>query len=94
MKKERKTIEVMIHLFCSHYHNDPLCSDCKALLDYVLQKIDKCPLRDNKPVCSKCETHCYKPEMRQKIREVMRFAGPKMIYKHPILAIKHLRNKR
>jgi hypothetical protein len=28
--------------------------------------------------------------MREKIREVMRFSGPRMIFHHPIMAIRHL----
>lgn len=36
------------------------------------------------------KVHCYKPEMREKIREVMRFSGPRMIFHHPYLAIKHV----
>ena len=30
------------------------------------------------------------PPMRQKIREVMRFASPRMIWQHPIMAIEHM----
>jgi hypothetical protein len=31
--------------------------------------------------------------MREKIKAVMRYAGPRMIYRHPILAGKHFLNK-
>ena len=34
--------------------------------------------------------HCYKPDMKEKMREVMRYAGPRMMWYHPIAAIKHL----
>ena len=34
--------------------------------------------------------HCYKPDMREKIREIMRFSGPRMIFHHPMTAITHV----
>jgi hypothetical protein len=46
--------------------------------------------RETKTFCSNCNVHCYKPEMREKIREVMRFSDPRMIFYHPIMAIRHL----
>ena len=45
---------------------------------------------ENKTFCSNCRVHCYKPEMREKIREVMRFSGPRMLLCHPILAVWHV----
>jgi hypothetical protein len=45
---------------------------------------------ESKTFCSNCKVHCYKPEMREKIREVMRFSGPRMILHHPITSIRHV----
>ena len=28
--------------------------------------------------------------MREKIREVMRFSGPRLIFYHPIMAVRHI----
>ena len=80
----------MISLFCRLHHSQSQCSDCQRLLNYVLERLDKCPFQEGKTTCAKCPVHCYKPEMREKIREVMRFSGPRMIYHHPILAAQHL----
>ena len=44
---------------------------------------------ETKTFCSNCKVHCYKPEMRARIQEVMRYAGPRMIFYHPLLAILH-----
>jgi hypothetical protein len=33
--------------------------------------------------------HCYKPAMREKIKDVMRYSGPRMSYRHPLLALFH-----
>ena len=59
-------------------------------LQSTLARIHKCPFMETKTFCSACKVHCYKPEMREKIRAVMRFSGPRMLLYHPILAIWHL----
>ncbi len=93
MEREKKTIAVMVEIFCADKHDSgkgELCSDCRALLDYADQRLDKCPFGADKGPCANCEIHCYKPEMRDRVREVMAYAGPRMMKKHPLLAAKHL----
>ncbi len=91
IKRESDTIAVMIALYCHKLHfADGLCNQCKKLLDYARERLDKCPFGESKTTCAKCPVHCYKPEMRQQIRAVMRYSGPRMIYRHPIMAIQHL----
>lgn len=63
---------------------------CKELLEYSRERLDKCPFGEGKTICTKCPVHCYRQEMRQKIRTVMRYSGPRMLYKHPVIAIQHL----
>ncbi|UCE97393.1 MAG: nitrous oxide-stimulated promoter family protein [Dehalococcoidia bacterium] len=89
--REGKTIEVMIAIYCRKNHfTDPLCQQCEELLKYAHKMLDRCPFGENKTTCVKCPIHCYKPQARQKIREVMRYSGPRMIYRHPLIAIRHL----
>jgi len=88
-----KTARVMIGMYCRHHHGRSLCTDCRDLLGYVGKRIEKCPHGEAKPACSSCEIHCYKPEMRRRIQDVMRFAGPRMVWRHPVLAIRHLMKK-
>jgi hypothetical protein len=91
LQREYKTVAAMISIFCkSHHKLHDICGDCRELRDYALERLEKCPFGDDKPTCAKCPVHCYKPIMREKIREVMRYAGPRMIYRHPIMAIRHL----
>jgi hypothetical protein len=91
MQSESKTVAVMIADYCrSHHIKKRLCLDCEKLLDYALESLKKCPYQDGKTTCAKCPVHCYKPEMRESIRKIMRYSGPRMIYKHPILAVYHL----
>ncbi|MFO7848709.1 MAG: nitrous oxide-stimulated promoter family protein [Spirochaetia bacterium] len=92
---ELKTLEKMITLYCRKHHGtkQELCTECSTLLDYAFDRLEKCPLKPNKPVCSQCKIHCYKPEKREHIRKVMRFSGPRMMYKNPLGALGHLLRK-
>ena len=68
----------------------PLCPECAALLDYALRRLDSCRFGNDKPSCRKCPVHCYRADMRERIRTVMRWAGPRMIFHHPMAATRHL----
>ncbi|MBU0729805.1 MAG: nitrous oxide-stimulated promoter family protein [Proteobacteria bacterium] len=92
MNRERKTVELMLKLYCRDHHKtkQELCTECQKLAEYVKLRLKNCPFQENKTTCGNCPIHCYKPEMRQKIREVMRYAGPRMIRHHPLLAFGHM----
>ena len=85
-------VSQMIALYCrkKHHTRGDLCPQCAALDAYAKMRADKCPFMETKTFCSNCRIHCYKPDMRAKIREVMRFAGPRMILHHPVAAIRHV----
>jgi len=92
MRRERRTIEVMFGIYCRGHHDTSgqLCSECQELQDYALWRLEKCPFQENKTTCANCAVHCYKPEPRQTIKEVMAYAGPRMIWRHPYLAVMHI----
>jgi len=93
MRRERQTIEAMITIFCHDRHTPPpgeCCPDCQALQAYALQRLERCPFQEKKPTCAHCAVHCYRPELRARIREVMVYAGPRMLVRHPLLAVRHL----
>ncbi len=96
IKRERRTVEAMIRIFCRARHDGVSvpCSNCQDLYAYVMCRIERCPYGADKPTCANCPIHCYKPEYREKIREVMRFAGPRMASHHPLLALSHLLEER
>lgn len=92
-EREQYVVSQMVELYCKKQHkskNGALCKDCQELKDYAWQRSEKCPFMETKTFCSNCKVHCYKPAMREKIREVMRFSGPRMLFYHPVLAIRHL----
>jgi hypothetical protein len=96
MKRERRTVEAMVLMHCRARHGTAtgLCTECRRLLDYASKRLKRCPFQENKPTCGHCTVHCYQPEMRERIRTVMKFAGPRMLYRHPVLAFRHLLDSR
>ena len=90
-EREKETVSLMIAIYCRKKHGcKTLCADCASLDVYARQRSDKCPFMETKTFCSNCKVHCYRKDMREKIREVMRFSGPRMIFHHPIMAIRHV----
>ena len=95
-EREQRVVEEMIRLYCRKNHAEydsksgQMCSSCQELSDYAKLRSEKCPFMDKKTFCSNCSVHCYKPEMREKIRQVMRFSGPRMLLYHPALAVWHV----
>jgi hypothetical protein len=88
---EKKTVSAMIRIYCKSKHGQrPLCEGCDKLLQYAEKRNNKCKFGEQKPACKDCPVHCYSQEMKEKIRKVMQFSGPRMIYKHPVMAIMHL----
>ena len=92
-EKEKAMVSEMIALYCRKKHKTKrgqLCTQCAELTEYARQRSEKCPFMENKTFCSNCHVHCYKPEMREQIRQVMRFSGPRMVLYHPVMALEHL----
>ena len=92
IQKEKDTIKLMIGIYCKkkHKHKDGLCDECQQLLDYSNKRLEFCKFGEEKSFCSKCEIHCYKKDMKVKIKEVMRFSGPRLIIYSPLQFIKHI----
>jgi hypothetical protein len=93
LSRARETIKAMIEIYCYAKHgckDENLCDECERLLTYANLRLDRCPFGDEKPFCSTCSVHCYNKQMRERIKEVMRFAGVKILFHHPILAFWHL----
>ena len=97
--KEHKTIAVMTLIYCRDHHatsgtSAHLCDDCREFLDFAEFRLGKCPYGQIKPVCRMCPIHCYKKDMKEKARIIMRYGGPRMLFRHPVMAIKHLLHER
>ena len=93
LDREKKTLGAMLEIYCREKHKTMgpcLCADCGKLCEYAKERLEKCPFGGEKGACSKCEIHCYKPEMRKLIQDVMQYSGPRMLKKHPVMAVRHL----
>ena len=95
--KDEDTLRAMGRIYCEAHHQgekdiDGLCPECAACIAYSIQRTRKCP-KLHKGNCDQCEIRCYAPEMRQQIRTIMAYAGPRMIYRHPVMAVRHLQKK-
>jgi hypothetical protein len=94
IRRERRTVSIMIAMYCRDQHDgragNGLCDECRGLHEYAMERIDKCPFCLAKPTCANCPIHCYKKDMRAEVKKVMAYAGPRMMRRHPILAILHL----
>jgi hypothetical protein len=82
----------MLRIYCRDHHGTTtgLCRECEDVLTYAGQRLRVCPFQEAKPACNQCPVHCYAPAMRERAREVMRYAGPRMLRRHPWLALMHL----
>jgi Nitrous oxide-stimulated promoter len=92
LARELKTIHAMLRIYCHDLHAEDrgLCAGCTALMNYATRRLDRCVFGDDKPTCANCTVHCYSAAMREQVRSVMRYAGPRMLTRHPILALAHV----
>ena len=94
LTREWKTVSAMLQIYCRDHHGRALCPDCAELARYVSLRLDRCQFGPDKPTCARCPVHCYQPSRRDEIKAVMRYAGPRMLWRHPWLSLWHLVNGR
>ena len=91
IEREKRTIELMINIYCKKKHkNKELCDECRELLEYAHKRLSYCKFGEEKTTCGKCPIHCYKKDMKEKVKKVMRFSGPRLIIYNPVELIRHL----
>ncbi len=98
LHREWQTMQAMVGIYCADHghHCSPgqsLCAECASFLGYAERRLEKCPYGPAKPTCAKCPIHCYKPDPREFARVVMRYAGPRMLLRHPWLSLTHVLDK-
>lgn len=92
IRRDARTVAAMVRIYCAgkHGRRATLCAPCEALLCYADDRLTKCPFGEEKTTCRDCPIHCYRPVERTAMKDVMRYAGPRMLWRHPLLAIRHL----
>lgn len=94
IEREKRTVRQMIALYCRGKHGGrELCPSCESLWRYACQRLDRCMFGNAKTDCQRCPVHCYARTQREAIRQVMRYAGPRMMFHHPLAALRHLLGK-
>ncbi len=96
--KDRKTLEAIGRIYCSAHHSgtkDPagLCPACRSTVDATLARTQACP-NGHANNCQDCEIHCQRGEARERIREMMAYAAPRMALRHPLMTLEYLHKRR
>ncbi len=91
LAREMSTLSAMVRIHCRDHHHpgEGLCPECREFLDYARVRLERCRFGGDKPTCAKCPVHCYQYERREQARVVMRYAGPRMMWEHPIMSLRH-----
>lgn len=96
LKREYRTMQCMVEIYCADHHatsDSGPCADCREFLEYAARRLEKCPYGERKPTCARCPIHCYKRTRREHARVIMRYAGPRMAFRHPWLSLTHVLDK-
>ncbi|WP_419060715.1 nitrous oxide-stimulated promoter family protein [Enteroscipio rubneri] len=99
--REKRTISQMVALYCAGNHDgnarselahcgEAVCPACADVDAYAVLRTERCRRMEAKTSCEKCGNHCYTTDKRDEICAVMRYAGPRMLGKHPVAAVRHL----
>ena len=97
LAREWKTMSAMVRIYCRDHHQErgrpartaELCVECRQFLDYAGVRLERCRFGEEKPTCANCPVHCYQRDRREQARVVMRYAGPRMLWEHPIMSLRH-----
>lgn len=91
LAREWDTMTAMVRIYCrdKHHTTGEICDECKQFLSYANVRLERCRFGPEKPTCAKCPVHCYQRERREQVREIMRYAGPRMMWEHPIMSLRH-----
>jgi hypothetical protein len=91
LRRDLRVIDVMVRLWCRGVHQPrgESSAACAELLAYARTKLLRCPFAADRPSCSRCAVHCYRKDMRERIRAVMRYAGPRILVREPVMALRY-----
>ena len=91
LAREWQTMTAMVRIYCRNHHRpaEAVCLECRQFLNYASVRLERCHFGVEKPTCAKCPVHCYQRERREQVRQMMRYAGPRMLGEHPVMSLRH-----
>ena len=91
IEREKRMVDAMVLIYCRAHHgyNGAPCVKCAELGVYAKGRLNHCRFQEKKPVCGKCGLTCYNLENKGYAEEVFTYAGPRMIFEHPLLGLQH-----
>ena len=89
IEKEKQMIVKMIDIYYKKKSHGTI-EEGEELKAYAIKRLDNCRHGDDKGFCSHCKTQCYIPKYKAKIKEVMKYSGPRMMLYNPLMVINHL----
>jgi hypothetical protein len=93
-KKDIRLIGKFVEVYCAGRHSPVkrlpfglpaglgerrLCPECTEFMKYTITRRMMCPFEAEKPTCKHCKIHCFVPQQRERIREIMAYSGRKLI---------------
>jgi len=93
-KKDIRLLGKFVEVYCRGKHSEEhkismdlpgdlgkrvICSECSLFLKYAISRRLKCPLEADKPTCKHCKIHCYGKEEREQVRQIMSYAGRRIM---------------
>jgi len=91
IEREQRTVTALIRIHCHgrHHAGPELCAGCTDLQRYVAERMARCVLHDAKPTCATCKARCFAPPQQVRFRAILRYAGPQLFWRQPLLALWH-----
>lgn len=98
LDKDRRTLEAIGSIYCRGHHpgvakdTGGLCPACRGTIEQTLDRAAACPYGHGHN-CEDCETHCQRGEAQQRIKAIMAYAAPRMVFRHPLMTLEYLKKK-
>ncbi|HCM89632.1 MULTISPECIES: nitrous oxide-stimulated promoter family protein [Vagococcus] len=86
---EKKTVKAMIEIYYKRYQDETHQIEKDDVESYAMARLNYCRFGEEKPTCKVCPVHCYKKSYKDKMQQIMRYSGPRMLIYHPVMSVEH-----
>ena len=97
-QKDRAILEAIGTIYCRAHHAEcaqdaaGLCPECREVVETTLAKAQTCPY-GHSGNCQDCDTQCQRGTSKQRVKAMMRYAAPRMVYRHPLMTLSYVSKK-